>query len=108
SLALATGVGGGMVRDLLIGADPPAALRVPVYLPGVALAALLALMFASWIARVNRLLDVLDALLLGLWTVMGAEKALVYQLPIPSVVFLGVVTATGGGVLRDLLSGSAP
>ena len=42
-------------------------------------------MFASWIARVNRVLDVLDALLLGLWTVMGAEKALAHQLPIPSV-----------------------
>ena len=108
SLALATGVGGGIVRDILIGADPPTALRVPLYLPGVALAALLALMFASWIARVYRVLDVLDALLLGLWTVMGAEKALAYQLPLPSVVFLGVVTATGGGVLRDLLSGSAP
>ena len=51
SLALATGVGGGIVRDLLLGADPPAALRVPIYLPGVALAAVLALMFASWQRR---------------------------------------------------------
>ena len=108
SLALATGVGGGIVRDLLIGADPPTALRVPAYLPGVALAALLALMFASWIARANRVLDGLDAVLLGLWTVMGADKAMAYELPLPSVIFLGVVTATGGGVLRDLLSGSTP
>ena len=44
-------------------------------------------MFASWIARVTRVLDVLDALLLGLWTVMGADKALAYQLPLPSVFF---------------------
>ncbi len=108
SLALATGVGGGIVRDILIGADPPTALRVPAYLPGVALAALLALMFASWIARANRVLDGLDAVLLGLWTVMGADKAMAYELPLPSVIFLGVVTATGGGVLRDLLSGSTP
>ena len=108
SLALATGVGGGIVRDILIGADPPAALRVPVYLPGVALAALLALMFASWIARVNRVLDVLDALLLGLWTVMGAEKALAYQLPDPVGRVSGRRDRDGGGVLRDLLSGSTP
>ena len=108
SLALATGVGGGIVRDVLIGADPPVALTAPLYLPGVTLAALLALMFASWIARVHRVLDVVDALLLGLWTVMGADKALAHELPMLSVIFLGVVTATGGGVLRDLLSGSTP
>jgi uncharacterized membrane protein YeiH len=108
AVALATGVGGGMLRDILIGKGPPLALTAPLYLPTVAVAALVALLFASWLARVHSVLEVLDAVLLGLWTVMGTERALAHGLPGMAVVFLGTVTATGGGILRDVLSGEAP
>jgi uncharacterized membrane protein YeiH len=107
-LALATAVGGGMLRDILIGAGPPLALVHPSYLIVVAVAALVTLVLADWLAHMNRLLEPLDALLLGLWTVIGVERAAAHHLPVTSAIFLGTVTATGGGVARDLLSGERP
>jgi len=108
TVALATGVGGGILRDVLLGHGPPVALIVPVYLPAVALVSLVALLFASWLAPMTGVIEVIDALLLGLWTVLGAERAAAHGLASPAVIFLGTVTATGGGVLRDILSGQAP
>src|SRR5579872_6080323 len=107
-LALVTALGGGMLRDILIGAGPPIALVHPTYLLVVAAAALLTLFIAEWLARVRPLLEPLDALLLGLWTVIGLERAEAHHLPLTSAIFLGTVTATGGGVLRDVLSGERP
>jgi uncharacterized membrane protein YeiH len=108
SLAMATGVGGGMLRDILIGISPPVALARPRYLMVVAAVALLAMLFARWIARVTSALASVDALLLGLWAVTGTEQALAHDLPVTSAVFVGTVTAVGGGAVRDLLMGQTP
>ena len=108
TIALATGVGGGILRDVLISDGPPLALQVPLYLPAVAGVSLIALLFANGLARMTRALAILDALLIGFWTVMGAERAFMHALPATAAVFLGTVTAAGGGVMRDLLSGDAP
>lgn len=107
-IALVTGVGGGILRDLLIGAGAPLALTAPYYLPVVAVVSLVSLLFASWLSRMAKVLAVVDALLLGFWTVMGTERAAAHRLPVGAVIFLGTVTASGGGVLRDLLSGERP
>lgn len=108
SLAFSTGVGGGILRDVLLGHGPPVALKNTPYLLTVAVAALLAWLFASWLLHWGRALETVDAVLLGLWVVLGLEKALVLGLPVPSAVFLGVITSVGGGVMRDLLSGERP
>jgi uncharacterized membrane protein YeiH len=107
-LALATSLGGGMLRDILIADGPPAALVHPMYLIVVAVASFVTLFLASWLARVQRLLVPLDALLLGLWTLIGLERAMAHHLPLTSAIFLGTMTATGGGIIRDVLSGSRP
>jgi uncharacterized membrane protein YeiH len=107
-IALVTSVGGGILRDVLIGAGAPLALRAPHYLTVVAVASLAALLFASWLSRMAAFLAVVDALLIGFWTVMGTERAAAHRLPVTAVIFLGTVTASGGGVLRDLLSGERP
>jgi uncharacterized membrane protein YeiH len=104
-LALATSTGGGMIRDVLLQAGPPVALRNPRYLAVVVCASLATMLFASWLGRIRRVLEVVDSLLLGLWLVIGLEKGLAAGLPVGSVIFLGVITATGGGLLRDLLAG---
>ncbi len=108
SLAMSTGVGGGILRDLLIGVSPPVALSHALYLPVVAVAALLAMLFARWLARLQSALAPVDALLLGLWAVIGTEQALAHHLPVTSAVFVGTVTAVGGGALRDLLTNETP
>jgi len=74
----------------------------------VAVVALLAMLFANWLSRMVSFLGILDAILLGLWMVMGAERALAHGLRVSPAVFLGTVTATGGGIMRDLLLGQAP
>ncbi|MBE4752190.1 hypothetical protein G4177_28905 [Corallococcus sp. ZKHCc1 1396] len=105
ALAISTSVGGGMLRDVLLAQGPPAALRSSKFLLAVAACALLAVVFAPWMARLSRALDVVDALLLGVWVVLGLEKALAFHLPLPAAVFLGLVTSVGGGVIRNVLLG---
>jgi uncharacterized membrane protein YeiH len=102
-LAFCGGLGGGLIRDVLLAQGPPVALTNRVYLPTVAIAAMVTFYFSGWLSRLTRLLVVLDALTLGLFTVIGAQKAQLAGLPNASVVFIGTVTAVGGAVIRDVL-----
>lgn len=103
-LAVAMGLGGGILRDLLLGLTP-VAISNQAYLPTVAIAAVVGLVFAGLVQRVGRFVVVLDALALGLFTVVGVEKTMLVGQPVTSAVFVGVCAAIGGGVLVDLLSG---
>ncbi len=101
-LAVSGGLGGGLIRDVLL-VVPVVALTNPLYLPTVALTAMVTFYFSGWLSRATRLLVGLDALTLGFFTVIGAQKAQLAGLPSASVVFIGVVTAVGGTVIRDVL-----
>jgi uncharacterized membrane protein YeiH len=105
-LAVIMGLGGGIVRDLLLGLRP-VAVTSRYYLPTVAIAALAGLLFTSLVRRLGVIFTVLEILSDGLFTVVGVEKALLYDLPYPSAVFIGVSAAVSGGVLVDLLAGRA-
>ena len=115
-LALTTAVGGGVVRDLILGNTPPATFRNPIYAP-VAIATALVL-FLPWVRRFlmrdQRLYDlamlVLDTAGLGIFTVVGMRIAYA-AVPNPTLfllVFVGVVTGVGGGVIRDMMAGDTP
>lgn len=107
-LAAATGLGGGFVRDVLIGAVPPAALADWRYLAVPVVAGLITFRFHPALGRMERLVTIFDAAGLGLFCVVGALKALEYGLgPVPAAL-MGTVTAVGGGILRDLLAGRVP
>jgi uncharacterized membrane protein YeiH len=107
-LALVTGVGGGMVRDMIIGATPVAAITDPVYF-GVCIAAgLLVFIAAMKIARIWRIVKIADAIGLGVFTAIGAVKAFDANLGFIGVVMAGMLTATGGGVIRDVLVREVP
>jgi uncharacterized membrane protein YeiH len=107
-LAGATGLGGGFLRDLLIGDVPPAALADWRYLAVPVVAGLVTFWFHPALGRMERLVTVFDAFGLGLFCVAGALKALDHGLgPVPAAL-MGAVTAVGGGVLRDLLAGRVP
>jgi uncharacterized membrane protein YeiH len=101
--ALVVGLGGGIVRDVLLG-QVPAALRDDTYL-GVALAAGLVGMLASeLIPRLGLAWDALDAAVVGLFVVVGALKTQDTDLSGGATILLGAITGVGGSVLRDVLA----
>ncbi|WP_210652115.1 trimeric intracellular cation channel family protein [Nocardioides sp. SYSU D00065] len=107
-LAGVTGLGGGFVRDVLIGATPPAALADWRYLLVPVAAGLLTFFFHPAIGRLERLVTLFDACGLALFCVTGALKALDHGLgPLPAAL-MGMVTGIGGGILRDVLAGRVP
>ena len=107
-LAGATGLGGGLLRDVLIDATPPAALEDWRYLMVPVAAGLLTFFFHPVVGRVERPVTVFDAFGLALFCVTGALKALEHGLgPLPAAL-MGMVTGIGGGMLRDLLTGRVP
>ena len=108
ALALATGLGGGILRDTLLGDLPPAALRDQLYLVMPLAAVLLVIGAHRAVARVRRLVAVFDAGGLALFCVVGAAKALDHGLDVLPAVLLGVLTAVGGGVIRDVLAREVP
>ena len=117
-LGAATGLGGGAVRDLMIGAIPPAFLHDWWYLTTAA-AAVAAVIVVEYglsprgAALRERMTSgpvflIVDALTLGFFAVSGTGKALQYGIaPVPAAL-LGVVTAVGGGVIRDMLVTEVP
>jgi uncharacterized membrane protein YeiH len=107
-LAEITALGGGVLRDLIIGAVPPAAFRDLGYTVTPLMATALAAIWHPHIERIRRTILVLDAAGLGLFSVAGTTKALVYDLGPASAVALGVTTAIGGGILRDVLARDVP
>lgn len=107
-LALVAGLGGGTIRDVLLGAVPPANLSNAWALGCAAAAGVVAFYADLGLARFRRAVLVLDAGGLGLFTVSGAVTALAVGAPALAAVLLGLVTGIGGGVLRDLLSGQVP
>ncbi|MDY8108982.1 trimeric intracellular cation channel family protein [Fulvimarina sp. 2208YS6-2-32] len=107
-LAVSAGLAGGLARDALLGAHPPAALADSRYLTAALLAGLAAFFGHRLIERMTKPVMVLDALGLGFFAVAGCQKALLYGLsPLPAMI-LGVLTAVGGGVVRDLLVTEIP
>lgn len=107
-LAGVTGLGGGMIRDVLIDSVPPATLQDWRYLLVPIVAGLLAFRFHPNLNRIERFIQDFDALGLGLFCVTGAAKAMLFGLgPVPSAL-MGVVTGVGGGMLRDVLAGRTP
>lgn len=107
-LAGTTGLGGGFLRDVLIGATPPAALADWRYLIVPVAAGVLTFWFHPALGRMERTVNVFDAFGLGLFCVTGALKALDYGLgPVPAAL-MGMVTGIGGGMVRDVLAGRVP
>ncbi|TCO51569.1 putative membrane protein YeiH [Kribbella antiqua] len=107
-LALVTGLGGGFIRDVLIGVTPPTALQDWRYLVVPIAAGLLTFFLHPGIGRVERLVNIFDAAGLALFCVTGALKAINAGLSPFSAALLGMISGIGGGVIRDILSGRVP
>ena len=107
-LACAVGVGGGMTRDALIGATPVAAFQDGRYLVLCAAAGALTFYVAPRLGDRWNIIPMLDAVGLGVFTSIGCEKAGLYGCGYVAVALCGVMTAVGGGVIRDVLAMRVP
>lgn len=102
-LAGVTAVTGGIARDVLIGAIPPAALADWRYLATAMLAGAVSFLWHGPIERMQNPVQVFDAGGLALFAVLGAAKALAFGLSPFAAILLGIITGIGGGIARDLL-----
>ncbi|WP_329364074.1 trimeric intracellular cation channel family protein [Streptomyces sp. NBC_01483] len=107
-LAEVTALGGGLFRDMVIGAVPPAAFTDLGYFSTPLLAALLVFFLHPEVERIQVAVNVFDAAGLGLFCVAGTTKAYEYGLGLTPSAALGLATAVGGGVLRDVLANEVP
>lgn len=107
-LSIVMGFGGGIVRDVLLQDGPPAAMADSTYLLLALAAAAVGFFFASVVDRISPMVQTLDALSLGVFAAVGFLKGLDSDLPVISIILLGVVTAVGGGIIRDVLCGEVP
>ncbi|MGW4978870.1 trimeric intracellular cation channel family protein [Streptomyces mirabilis] len=107
-LAEVTALGGGLFRDMVIGAVPPAAFTDLGYFSTPLLAALLVFFLHPEVERIQVAVNVFDAAGLGLFCVAGTTKAYQYGLGLTPSAALGLATAVGGGVLRDVLANEVP
>lgn len=106
-LAIVTGVAGGIVRDVIIGKDIPASFQNEIYLITCILAAVVVLMNAESIANRSEkkwsLVSIFDAIGLGIFSAVGAAKAMSAGFGAIGIIMMGMLSACGGGVIRDVL-----
>lgn len=107
-LAFAAGNAGGITRDVLIGATPPAAMADWKYLAVSVLAGLIVFFWYPFLARLSNPVLWFDAIGLAFFAVAGAQKALVYGLHPVMAALLGMLTGVGGGMVRDVLVNQIP
>lgn len=103
AIAYVTACGGGIARDLCIGAVPPAGLADWRYLATAVGAALITIAAYPWVTRLAMPVRLFDALGLGLFAVYGAHKALLLGHNAQVAILVGMLTAIGGGIARDVL-----
>jgi len=108
TLGMVTAIGGGILRDLLIGAVPPATFSDWRYLAVATAGGLVAFLLGHRLERLSSPITVLDAAGLSLFAVTGASKALDFGLGAGQAVILGAITAVGGGTMRDVLVRRVP
>lgn len=108
AVAFVVACGGGVVRDLCLGAVPPASFSNWRYLLVTIIASGLSIFSYPWIQRMRHPVLWFDAVGLGLFSVTGAHKALLYGSSAEAAVILGTLTAVGGGIIRDVLLARAP
>ncbi len=107
-LSFVVAVAGGVMRDLLIGAVPPAAITEIHYFLIAMVGGLTTFYAYRRVASLQYQIQLFDAVGLGLFSVIGTQKAIEYGIHPLMAALLGMITAIGGGVTRDVLAGVTP
>ena len=107
AVAILTGLGGGVLRDVLLDAGRPVALQDKYLLTAIA-AVVAALIIGRWYKKGINIVVFLDSVAMSLFAIAGTYKAIVFNTTELVAILLGVITAVGGGVLRDVVCGMTP
>jgi len=113
-VALVSALGAGFLRDSLFLQRTPVLLTDPVYLPLIALTVILISLFSAPLTRVatadtvQKIIDIIDAIGIPIFAVIGMQLAEGQKIPVAGVIFVGLVNGTGGGLLRDVLVRDVP
>lgn len=109
-LGLASGMGGGLIRDGIFISVPGATplLSDARYIQFVIAATVVAAVFGRHVKRIRRVVALIDALGLGAYAVFGTQKALLAGVAAPAAILVGVINAAGGGLLRDIITREEP
>lgn len=107
-IAFVTSIGGGTIRDLLIGNTPVAWMQESIYLITILCAVVFAIIFVNQLKYLRKTLFLFDTIGIGLFTMVGIEKGLSAELMPVMCIILGTITASFGGVIRDILCNEIP
>lgn len=107
-LASVTAIGGGTLRDVLIGRTPVGWMQNMTYIYVIIVAVLIAIFFRKYLVYVRRTMFLFDSIGLGLFTITGVKLGIEYDLHPIICVLLGTMSASFGGVIRDVLSNEVP
>ena len=107
-IAFLTALGGGTIRDILLGATPVGWMQTPSYLLYVLLGLVFSLVFKKQVLKLKRTLFLFDTIGIAVFTILGIEKTLSFGLSPYIAVVMGMVSAVFGGVLRDIASNHIP
>jgi uncharacterized membrane protein YeiH len=108
TVGMLTGLGGGIIRDILLDALPPATFSDWQYLAVAAAGGLIAFTLGRHLDRLAMPITVLDAVGLGTFAVLAAYKALNLGFGVIQAIIVGTITAVGGGTIRDMAIGQVP
>lgn len=108
TLGMLTGLGGGVIRDVLLDALPPGTFLDWRYLASAAAGGLVAFVLGRRLDRLNATITVFDAVGLSVFAVLGAYKALELGFGVVQATIVGMITAVGGGTIRDVMIGRIP
>ena len=107
-IALVTAIGGGTLRDVVIGNTPVTWMKSPNISYYVAIGILLAIIGGKYLRRLRKTLFLFDTLGLALFSILGTKVALQYDIVPFTAILLGVGTATAGGIIRDIMCNEIP
>jgi uncharacterized membrane protein YeiH len=107
-IGFVTAVGGGTVRDLLLDIHPIGWMKDTIYVSIILAGAIFAFLFKQWIITLRRTMFLFDTIGIGVFTVLGVQKALNAGVHPVYAVLMGMVSSVVGGVLRDTLNNDIP
>jgi len=109
ALAFVTALGGGLIRDgIFIQNGPPAVAADSLYIMIVVVSGVVAVLFREHVPRFAKIIAWVDALGLGAYAVIGVQKSLAAGLSVAAAVLVGMINASGGGLMRDVLVREEP